>query len=201
MPEIPTCSLLKGNDLPDQAQFRFIGERERYSNSFFTLVTGMFIDPAGFAFERDFVRHPGAVVIAPLENDGRHVLMVRQYRGSVNRLILELPAGKLDIPGEALEVAAARELAEEVGQRADRLAQVGQFLNSPGFTDELTTCFLAEGLSDIGRNSDGIEEEHMAIESVVIDDVWRLAASGALIDAKTLLTMSFVERVLRHRNA
>jgi ADP-ribose pyrophosphatase len=161
----------------------------------------MFIDPAGFAFERDFVRHPGAVVIAPIENDGRHVLMVRQYRGSVDQLILELPAGKLDIPGEALEAAAARELAEEVGQRAEQFTEVGQFLNSPGFTDERTTCFLAEDLSDIGRNSDGIEEEHMTVESVAIDDVWRLAASGALIDAKTLLTMSFVERVLKHRNA
>jgi ADP-ribose pyrophosphatase len=187
--------------LPDQASFRFLGERQRYSNSFFKLVTGMFIDPAGFAFERDFVRHPGAVVIAPIENDGRHVLMVRQYRGSVDQLILELPAGKLDIPGEALEAAAARELAEEVGQRAEQFTEVGQFLNSPGFTDERTTCFLAEDLSDIGRNSDGIEEEHMTVESVAIDDVWRLAASGALIDAKTLLTMSFVERVLKHRNA
>lgn len=187
--------------MPDQASFRFIGERERYGNSFFTLVTGMFIDPNGFAFERDFVRHPGAVVIAPLENDGRHVLMVRQYRGSVDRMILELPAGKLDVPGEALEAAAARELAEEVGQRAERITEVGHFLNSPGFTDELTTCFLAEGLSDIGRSSDGIEEEHMTVESIALDDVWRLAASGALIDAKTLLTISFVERALKHRNA
>ena len=187
--------------MPDSASFRFIGERERYGNSFFTLVTGMFIDPGGFAFERDFVRHPGAVVIAPLENDGRNVLMVRQYRGSVDRMILELPAGKLDIPGEPVEVAAARELAEEVGQRAASITEVGRFLNSPGFTDELTTCFLAEGLSDIGRSSDGIEEEHMTVESIALDDVWRLAASGALIDAKTLLTISFVERTLKHRNA
>jgi 8-oxo-dGTP pyrophosphatase MutT (NUDIX family) len=187
--------------LPEALPFRFIGERERYSNSFFTLVTGMFIDPSGFAFERDFVRHPGAVVIAPLENDGRHVLMVRQYRGSVNELILELPAGKLDIPGEALDVAAARELAEEVGKRAERINQVGQFLNSPGFTDELTTCFLAEGLSEVGRDSDGIEEEHMTVESVALDDIWRLAESGALIDGKTLLAISFVERALRRRSA
>lgn len=161
----------------------------------------MFIDPSGFAFERDFVRHPGAVVIAPIENDGRHVLMVRQYRGSVDQLVLELPAGKLDIPGEALDVAAARELAEEVGQRAERITEVGHFWNSPGFTDEHTTCFVAEGLSDTGRDSHGVEEEHMTIESIAIDDVWRLAASGALLDAKTLLTMSFVERFLKHRNA
>jgi len=187
--------------LLDASNFRFIGERDRFSNSYFTLVTGMFTDPSGFTFERDFVRHPGAVVIAPLESDGLHVLMVRQYRGSVNQLILELPAGKLDVPGEALEVAAARELAEEVGKRAARMSLIGQFLNSPGFTDEKTTCFLAEGLSEIGRDSDGIEEEHMTIESIALADVWDLAASGVLIDGKTLLTIAFVERVLKSRSA
>jgi ADP-ribose pyrophosphatase len=191
----------KASALPDAPAFRFIGERERFTNSFFTLVTGMFIDPSGFAFERDFVRHPGAVVIAPLEDDGRHVVMVRQYRGSVNQLILELPAGKLDVPGEALDTAAARELAEEVGKRARELTMLGQFLNSPGFTDERTTCFLAEGLVEIGRDSDGIEEEHMTLESIALDDVWRLAASGAIVDGKTLITISFVEHLLRNRNA
>lgn len=187
--------------MPDPSTFRFIGERERFTNSFFTLVTGTFVDPNGFTFERDFVRHPGAVVIAPLDNDGRHVLMVRQFRGSVNQTVLEFPAGKLDVPGEPLEVAAARELAEEVGKRAARMTQVGQFLNSPGFTDERSTCFLAEGLSEIGRASDGIEEEHMTVESIAIDDIWRLAASGALVDGKTLITLSFVERVLQRRDA
>lgn len=187
--------------MSDSSTFRFIGERKRFSNSFFSLVTGTFTDPNGFAFERDFIRHPGAVVIAPIEDDGQQVLMVRQFRGSVNQLILELPAGKLDIPGEPLAVAAARELAEEVGKRARVLTQVGQFFNSPGFTDEKTTSFLAEGLEEIGRASAGIEEEHMTIESIPLNDVWSLAASGALIDAKTLLTLSFVEHLLRQRDA
>ena len=105
--------------MPEANSFRFIGERERFANSFFTLVTGTFTDPTGFTFERDFVRHPGAVVIVPLEDDREHVLMVRQYRGSVDQMILELPAGKLDVPGEALPTAATRELGEEVGKRSE----------------------------------------------------------------------------------
>ena len=182
--------------MPESNAFRFLGERERFGNSFFTLVTGTFTDPTGFTFERDFVRHPGAVVVVPLEDDREHVLMVRQYRGSVDQLILELPAGKLDVPGEALPDAAMRELGEEVGKSAKKVTEIGVFLNSPGFTDERTTCFLAEGLTEIGRASDGVEEEHMTIASVALHDVWRLAKAGSLIDAKTLLAVSFAEHHL-----
>lgn len=191
-----TCSRSTGKALPDANSFRFIGERERYSNSFFTLVTGTFTDPTGFTFERDFIRHPGAVVVVPLEDDREHVLMVRQYRSSVDQLILELPAGKLDVAGEVLRDAAARELGEEVGKSARKLTEIGHFFNSPGFTDERSTCFLAEGLTEIGRDSHGVEEEHMTIESIALRDVWRLAKSGALVDAKTLLGISFAEHYL-----
>jgi 8-oxo-dGTP pyrophosphatase MutT (NUDIX family) len=182
--------------LTEPNSFRFIAERERFGDSFFKLVTGTFTDPAGFTFERDFVRHPGAVVVVPLEEDREHVLMVRQYRGSVNQVILELPAGKLDVIGEALPDAARRELGEEVGKSARKVSEIGHFYNSPGFTDERTTCFLAEGLSEIGRDSDGVEEEHMTVESIALDDVWRLARSGALVDAKTLLAIAFTEHFL-----
>ena len=181
--------------------FRFIGERERFGNSFFKLVTGTFTDPAGFTFERDFIRHPGAVVVVPLEDDREHVLMVKQYRGSVDQIILELPAGKLDVVGEALPQAARRELGEEVGKSARKVSEIGHFYNSPGFTDERTTCFLAEGLTEIGRDSHGIEEEHMTIASIALGDVWRLAKSGALVDAKTLLAISFAEHFLAAANA
>jgi ADP-ribose pyrophosphatase len=191
-----TCSLSKATSLTEPNSFRFIGERERFGDSFFKLVTGTFTDPAGFTFERDFVRHPGAVVVVPLEEDRKHVLMVRQYRGSVNQVILELPAGKLDVVGEALPDAARRELGEEVGKSARKVSEIGHFYNSPGFTDERTTCFLAEGLAEIGRDSDGIEEEHMTVESIALDDVWRLAKTGGLIDGKTLLAIAFTEHFL-----
>ncbi len=187
--------------MTDANPFRFIAERERFENSFFKLVTGTFTDPAGFTFERDFIRHPGAVVIVPLEDDREHVLMVKQYRASVDQIILELPAGKLDVEGEALPEAARRELGEEVGKAAQRVSEIGHFYNSPGFTDERTTCFLAEGLTEIGRDSHGIEEEHMTIESIALGDVWRLAKAGALIDAKTLLAIAFAEHFLAAADA
>ena len=183
---------------PEAGEFRFIGERTRYDRSFFTLVTGTFLDPTGFTFERDIVRHPGAVCVVPLEADGS-VLMLRQYRGSVDRLVLELPAGKLDVPGEPLESAARRELAEEIGVSADTVTELGHFFNSPGFTDEETTCYLAEGLTEVGRDTQGVEEAHMTVEAVPLEEIWQLQEKGELVDGKSLIAIALAERLLAAR--
>jgi ADP-ribose pyrophosphatase len=181
--------------------FRFLGERVRYAGFFFSLTTGTFLDPNGYTFEREIVRHPGAVCVVALEGDPPTILMVRQYRGSVDRDILEVPAGKLDIPDEPLVVAAERELAEEVGRRATEIINLGSFLNSPGFTDELTTCFLAEGLTVIERDAHGIEEEYMSTVPVPLSDFWRMVRTGEIVDAKTIIAVTYAERVLAARSA
>ena len=171
----------------DRAAFRQIGERSRYSGERLRVVVGTFVGPDGFTFEREIVRTFGAVCVVPLESDREHVLLVRQYRGPVDQALLELPAGKLDVPGEPPELCAARELAEEVGAKAERLTELGHFLNSPGYCDELTTCFLAEGLEVGARNSDGIEEEHLVVERISLSSVDELIATGDIADAKTIV--------------
>ena len=103
----------------DRGAFRQIGERARYSGERLQVVIGTFVGPDGFTFDREIVRTFDAVCVVPLESDREHVLLVRQYRGPVDQALLELPAGKLDVPGEPPEQCAARELAEEVGA-ADR---------------------------------------------------------------------------------
>src|SRR5271155_2152520 len=103
---------------PERSEFRFIGERERFRSSFIRLVTGTLVGPDGFTFERDIVRHPGAVCVVPIENDGKDVVMVRQYRAALDRFILEIPAGKRDVFGEPPEMTARRELIEEVGRES-----------------------------------------------------------------------------------
>lgn len=178
------------------AGFRRIGERKaRGSASFFELVTGTFLDPAGFTFEREIVRHCGAVCIIPLEEDGLHVLCVRQYRAAVDRWLLELPAGKLDVALEDALSCAARELAEEVGRSAESLTELCSFYNSPGFTDEATTIFLAEGLATVPRRADGIEERYLKLERLALVDLDELIRTGELCDAKTILALL----VLRQR--
>jgi ADP-ribose pyrophosphatase len=171
----------------DRGAFRPIGERVRFSGERLTVAIGTFVGPDGFTFERELVRTFDAVCVVPLESDREHVLLVRQYRGPVDRALLELPAGKLDVPGEPPELCAARELNEEVGAEADRFTELGRFFNSPGFCDELTTCFLAEGLRAGERAADGVEEEHLVIERISLSSVDELIAGGDIVDAKTIV--------------
>lgn len=184
---------------PPEGTFRQIGERERYAGSFIRLVVGTFVDPQGYTFEREIVRHLGAVAVVPLEADGDTVRLVRQYRAPLDRDVLELPAGKLDVPGEAPDVAARRELAEEVGVSADTLVELGSFYNSPGFTDEQTTCFLAEGLSEVGSSLQGVEEQYLTLERVRMSSLAQLVASGAVVDAKTIIGLSLARELLATR--
>ena len=177
--------------------FRFVSERERLNLGFFRVTSGTFVGPDGFTFEREIVRHPGAVCIVPLEADGDQVVMVRQYRAPIDAMVLEFPAGKRDIPGEPPETCAVRELEEEVGRRAGALRPIGVFVNSPGFNDEETHCFLATSLEAVVESRQGIEEQHMTIETVSVAHFWELVDAGELIDAKSIVAMTLAERALQ----
>lgn len=185
----------------ERAPFRRIGERPRFEGERLSVVTGTFVGPDGFTFEREIVRTFDAVCVVPLEDDREHVLLVRQYRGAVDRPLLELPAGKLDVPGEPPETCAARELAEEVGRAPGSLVELGRWFISPGFCDELSYCFLAEGLTECERTADGVEEHHLVVERIALGDVDELVAAGELADAKSiaglLLARSRIERERR----
>ena len=102
----------------------------------------------GSTLARDFIRHPGAVAVIAL-NDAQEVLLIRQYRRPVGTYLWELPAGLLDVPGEDLETAALRELAEETNFTADKLEHLITFHTSPGGNSESITVFVATGLSHI----------------------------------------------------
>src|SRR5688572_1303489 len=105
---------------------------------------------------RDIVRHPGAVVIVPVLSDGR-LLLIRNYRISVEESLLEFPAGKLEV-GETPEVTAARELVEETGYRPQVVRALGKFYTSPGLTDELMHAFAASELDEVGQQLQPGEE-------------------------------------------
>jgi ADP-ribose pyrophosphatase len=186
-----------GPQVYDRGAFRQIGERERFSGARLKVSVATFVGPDGFTFEREIVRTFDAVCVVPLEADREHVLVVRQYRGPVDQALLELPAGKLDVPGEPPELCAARELKEEVGADAERFTEIGQFFNSPGFCDERTSCFLAEGLTAGERIADGIEEEHLVVERISLGDIEELIAAGDIVDAKTIVGL-FLARSFLH---
>lgn len=170
------------------SEFRLVGERLVHQGAVVTFSIGTFEGPGGVRFERDIVRHPGAVSVVPLNERGE-VLLVRQFRAALGTDLLEIVAGKRDIDDEPLEETAQRELAEEVGMRAGKIEPLASIAQSPGFCDEINHLFLATDLQPVPRDHQGIEESHMTVEAVPLDAVRGLIARGELRDAKSLVAL------------
>jgi ADP-ribose pyrophosphatase len=146
--------------------------------------------PDGSEATREYIVHPGAVMVIPLLDDGR-LLMERQFRYPVGRVLLEFPAGKLD-PGESVQVCAQRELAEETGYRAAEWARACVLQNAPAYSSEIIEIWFARGLTAGERALDHGE----FLEVVVLSEAELDAAAGRgeVVDAKTLIGMLWVER-------
>jgi ADP-ribose pyrophosphatase len=166
--------------------FRRVSEEELLRAWLFRVDRLHLLDPDGAAFERVVVRHPGAVTVVPVHEDGS-VTLVRQYRAAVDAMVLEIPAGTMDKGGEPPEAAARRELAEEAGLEAAHWEQLIGTWNTPGVSDQHTTIFLATGLSACESDPEGVEERFMTVETVRLADLGALVADGTLKDETTVL--------------
>jgi ADP-ribose pyrophosphatase len=171
-------------------------EREVYRGSLIAVAVGEFESPDGETFSRDLVHHPGAVSVVPFDEVTGSVILVRQYRAAIDRDLLEIPAGKRDVADEPPEATARRELEEEVGQRAGRLELLAEFYNSPGFCDEHSFVYLARDLEACDVAAASVEERHMTIERVALDDVPGLIARADIVDAKTIIGLSLARERL-----
>jgi ADP-ribose pyrophosphatase len=141
--------------------------------------------------EREVVRHPGAVTVLPLLADGR-VCLIRNYRVSVDKTLIELPAGTLE-PGEDPLVTAERELIEETGYRCSKIELLHSFYLSPGILDERMHLYLATGLT-LGETA---REEGELIENLLLplEESLALIDRGEIQDAKTMAGLLYYERV------
>jgi 8-oxo-dGTP pyrophosphatase MutT (NUDIX family) len=184
----------------DNAGFEMLGEEVLHRGWVITLTRARFRDPDGTIFDREVVRHPGAVAVVAV-TDARSVLLVRQYRPAVDRWLLEIPAGTCDVEGEPETSVARRELAEEVGHAASEMTLLTRCAITPGFCDELSAVYLATGLTPVPLDRQGIEERHMTIEEVPLERVDALVDDGSVIDATTILGLSLAARRLRGRRA
>ncbi len=160
-----------------------------------TLTRAGFVDPDGHTFQRDVVRHPGAVAVVAVTDDGS-VVLVRQYRPALDQWILEVPAGTCDVDGEPAVEAARRELAEEAGYAADRLDLLTRTAISPGFCDQRSSVYLATGLTPVPLDRQGIEERYMRLELIPLDRADDLVDDGTIIDATTILGLGLARRRL-----
>ncbi len=156
--------------------------------------------PDGSIGQIEMLRHPGAAAVVPfLDNPGDpdpRVLLIRQFRHAADGFIWEVPAGRLD-QGEAPERCARRELEEETGMRAGSMERLTTIHTTPGFTDERIHLFLARGLSQGEQRREA--DEFMELHHKRWSEVMGMVASGEITDAKTLVSLLFVEAVsFRH---
>jgi ADP-ribose pyrophosphatase len=178
------------------AGFRHLGDDEVHAGARLRVVRARFAAPDGSEFTRDVVRNLGAVAVVPLLDDGITVVLVRQYRGPIDALLLEIPAGLLDVDGEDPEDCARRELIEEVGYEAGAMTHLLTAHVAAGFSDHTVAVHLATGLTEVGQDLQGPEEEHMTVERLSLHDVPRLVADGTLTDAKTIMGLLAVREHL-----
>jgi ADP-ribose pyrophosphatase len=179
--------------------FRHLEDREVASLDRIRVYRSRFEAPDGTTFERDVVRNHAVVAVVPVLDDGDTVVLVRQYRGPLDREVEEIPAGLCDIPGEAPEQTARRELAEEVGLEAGHLELLVAFHPSPGFSDQFVRVYLATELTEVAPDRQGVEEAHLEVTTLSLAELEGAIAAGRLEDAKTLIGLLRARHHLRHR--
>jgi len=146
--------------------------------------------PDGSTATREYIKHSGAVLVVPILDDGS-LVVERQYRYPLSRVMLEFPAGKID-PGESTLTCAVRELAEETGYRAAEWAHAGVLHNAIAYSDEGIHIFFARGLSRGEQKLD--DGEFLELVTHTVEDLDRMAVSGELTDAKTLIGLLLLRR-------
>ncbi|WP_200216292.1 NUDIX domain-containing protein [Micromonospora coerulea] len=166
-------------------RYEVTAHREIWSGRIFSVVSDDVTMPGGGTAARDYVRHVGAVAVVALDDAGQ-VVLIRQYRHPVGRHLWELPAGLMDVSGEDLAAAAARELAEEADLTAGTIDVLVDLHSSPGFSDEVVRVFLARNLADVPaeqRHDRRDEEADLQVVRVDLDEAVGMVLAGEITNA------------------
>jgi ADP-ribose pyrophosphatase len=180
------------SDPTDPLAETVLDSRLAWAGGFLKVYADTVRAPDGHVSSREYVRHPGAVMVIPLLDDGQLVLE-RQYRHPVGRSFIELPAGKIDA-GESLLACAQRELREETGYTARHWQHLGGFHNAIGYSDERLDVFLARGLTHEGAQADAGEvlEIFTAPWLTVLDWI----RQGQVTDVKTIIGVCWLREAI-----
>jgi 8-oxo-dGTP pyrophosphatase MutT (NUDIX family) len=171
--------------------FERVGSDVMWRGAIVTAGVEHFRHADGAVVARDKVWHPGAVGV--LAVDGTHVWLTRQPREAAAMIAsLEIPAGKLDVPGEEPMACARRELVEEIGKEAGHWEELEAFYTSPGFSDERVWLFLADDLRDAEVQGEADEDERIEIVPWSLDDLDGAMAESE--DSKTLIALLWLAR-------
>jgi 8-oxo-dGTP pyrophosphatase MutT (NUDIX family) len=153
-----------------------------YTGKIFALRRDQVRMPGGKDVTREVVEHFGAVAVVAMDDDA-NIPMVYQYRHALGRRLWELPAGLLDVHGEAAHLTAARELQEEAGLQAGTWRVLVDLDSTPGFSDESVRVYLATGLSEVGRPDAHHEEADMTLQWYPLAEAARKVLNGEIVNA------------------
>jgi ADP-ribose pyrophosphatase len=162
-----------------------IASHHIHSGRIITVSTERLLYNNGREYDLDFVRHPGAAAVVAVDKADR-ICLVRQYRHGIMDFLWEIPAGKLD-PGEAPQLCAVRELAEETGVSAKRWTSLGQYLPAPGIFTEVIHLYLARDLT-IGSPKPDADEE-LELQWLPLSDAVGMVLRGEWNDGKTAMAL------------
>lgn len=178
-------ALVLGDDDPRDAELheRILSEESSWRGRILDVRTAEVELPNGRRTTRDLVRHPGAAAVVALTETGK-IVLVRQYRTALDRVTVEIPAGKLD-PGEDPLECARRELREETGFVPGRIGYLTTIATSCGFCDELIHIYMATNLHFDGANPD--EDEFVNVDLVPLSELIDAVLDGKIEDAKTVV--------------
>ena len=163
------------------------------------VVVKLFVDdielPNGKKSVREIIRHPGAVCVIPVTDEGE-VIMVRQFRYAFNKVLLEVPAGKLE-PNEDPLDAALRELEEESGVVAGCVEHIGEIYTTVALIDEKIHVYLATGLTF--KNAHPDEDEFLEVEKIPLKTLVDMVMNGEIKDSKTQIAILKADKILSER--
>lgn len=166
--------------------------REIYRGRIFTLSVDRVTLPSGHVATMEVVRHPGSVVLLPMPTPDQ-LILIRQYRYVIDRVIWELPAGSLK-PGEDPRLGATRECEEEIGLVPGTLEDLGRVYPTPGFCDEWMQFYRCTDLRPPAPDSTATPDDDEMIEPVTLslDDVRRMIRDGEIVDMKTVAGLALL---------
>ena len=176
-------------------KFKILEKKLEYHGKIVDFYSYQMEVPNGNHTKWDVIEHKGAAAIVPVDEDGR-IILVRQYRGAIDDLLLEIPAGGRDSVDEDFAVCAARELEEEIGYRSDEIHHLVDYHSAAAYTSEKIGIYYTEKLIPSRQHLD--ENEFVQIEKYTLEELTEMIFDGRITDGKTIAAI-MAYRVLKKK--